>query len=312
MDSPLISCICVAKNGLQLPVSCFKEQTYPNLELVIVHEDGSWVSSSDLHPGDDPSQYELVLDDDSIQLVYVPTEPQKKSLGVLHNIGVDAARGEYCIIWDDDDWYHPERVEKQFRAAQKFLNHCVVLHRWQMYDFLTNKSYVSSKRQWEGSLLAPTKLLRRYRYPDMGPGHDTKLLIALSEGEGGVGTVDLPHLYVHAFHENNTMGREHGEALMQWAEEIDENLGEVFDEAEDFDLPLYQEPDEEEGEEEVDEEEEHFDEEEDALEREIEAARDEPPPEENGPTDQEIEEQEIERQIEEAEEQARESSVDAT
>ena len=31
-------------------------------------------------------------------------------------MSVDAAAGDFIVQWDDDDWYHPRRVELQMAA----------------------------------------------------------------------------------------------------------------------------------------------------------------------------------------------------
>ena len=35
------------------------------------------------------------------------------TLGRLRNHSIDLATGDWCIQWDDDEWYHPWRIERQ-------------------------------------------------------------------------------------------------------------------------------------------------------------------------------------------------------
>src|SRR5690606_5365143 len=38
-------------------------------------------------------------------------------LGALRNESLDRAAGDYCIQWDDDEWYHPLRIERQMQPV---------------------------------------------------------------------------------------------------------------------------------------------------------------------------------------------------
>lgn len=213
MSNPLISCICVTRDELALPVECFESQTYPNLELVIVHENEQWK--------EDEGQI------GRIRYVYSPLEP-KKTLGELMNLGVDAAEGEFCIIWDSDDWYHPERVERQYKEAQRYRNKSIVLSRWNVFDHVEGKAYLSQERLWEGSLLAPKSLLQKHPYPAGAKGVDTRVIEAFTRHEGGIGTLDQPDLYVYSLHSNNTCGAQHGEYIKAFSTPLDDGYAELF------------------------------------------------------------------------------------
>jgi hypothetical protein len=84
----MISCLTVTREtrfrSLELAVGDFARQTWAERELVIVHD------------GD--AAFDVKL----------------KRLAAAH----DAARGETVCQWDDDDRYHPRRLEFQFAAMR--------------------------------------------------------------------------------------------------------------------------------------------------------------------------------------------------
>ena len=104
---PLVSYLmptCDRFSLAQRAVECFRKQTYPNKELVIVDDSvdedlGRWIGS---------------LHDSRIRHVGVRGE-EKKLLGVLRNVTLQHARGEYIALWDDDDLSHPDRVTLQMQ-----------------------------------------------------------------------------------------------------------------------------------------------------------------------------------------------------
>jgi glycosyltransferase involved in cell wall biosynthesis len=77
---------------------CFSSQDYSELEWVIL--DNGTEPIVDLLPNDSRIQYFSV--------------PQPRlTHGEMMNLGFSKATGEVCIVWDDDDWYAPDRVSRQ-------------------------------------------------------------------------------------------------------------------------------------------------------------------------------------------------------
>ena len=60
----------------------------------------------------------------------VVTRHPKKPLGDLHRISVAAAQGEYVVQWDDDDFYHPDRLTSQLAEIRRSGRPACVLGRW--------------------------------------------------------------------------------------------------------------------------------------------------------------------------------------
>jgi glycosyltransferase involved in cell wall biosynthesis len=107
MPDALVSCLMVTRNRARLArrsLACLAAQTWPALELVVV-DDGD----EDYGPLLEPLQARM-----PVRYLRLPHEPGRR-LGALRNIALEHAQGQYCAQWDDDEWYHPERIEAQMR-----------------------------------------------------------------------------------------------------------------------------------------------------------------------------------------------------
>lgn len=94
MSSPLISCLCVTENRpdfMPWLLWNFQRQKYPNTELVII--DGS---KTPYKPGKTKG----------VRVVHAPglNIPQRR------NLALQEAKGDLMAWFDDDDWYHPNRL----------------------------------------------------------------------------------------------------------------------------------------------------------------------------------------------------------
>src|SRR6267142_4013109 len=138
MRGPLVSCLCITKNDLgqlRRAVRCFSGQSYPHKELVIVHE-GLGTAVTD---------WLGRLKTINVKIVPVPIRP-KKSLGELRNISIAHARGEYFCQWDDDDWYHRDRVRVQLAQALTQRQPATFLMNWLIYNEKNSRAYFSQLR----------------------------------------------------------------------------------------------------------------------------------------------------------------------
>ena len=202
---PLISCLCVTRNKIPLlkrAVNCFKAQTYPNKELVIVFE------SDDK----DIKTFTQRIRDERIRAIEVPSVP-KSSLGELRNISIHAARGEYFCQWDADDWYHNRRLEVQMNYIKTMHKPVCMLTYWIIFDTITKKAFWSFKRIWEGSILCKKSLVtdNTVKYPSLAKKEDFYFIAELSKNNV-IYPADVPHLYIYVYHGDNTWGYEHFES----------------------------------------------------------------------------------------------------
>jgi glycosyltransferase involved in cell wall biosynthesis len=203
-ELPLVSCLCVTRNRVDMlrrAISCFLSQTYPNRELLIVYEE------------DDSETRDFVaqLNGPMIRAIEVETSP-KLSLGALRNISVESSRGYYVAQWDDDDWYAPTRLSEQIETIHQSKRHGCVLARWLMYDALSNKTYLSASRCWEGSLVAQRSAVPKY--PELAKGEDT-VVIEKMIADGKLAALDSPQIYVYTVHGTNTWDRAHWESNLR-------------------------------------------------------------------------------------------------
>lgn len=205
---PLISCVCVTRGNPQLlegTVACFKAQTYPNRELVILYESGRSDTCTFL------SAYTSHTD---IRLLEVNAEEQY-TLGALRNLAIRAATGSYVCQWDDDDWYHKDRLLVQYEVLEMNRMPACVLGNWLLFDQRTGLAYRSHSRLWEGSILCERGLLLETPYANIRRGEDTPVIGKLF-ATGKLHTLShMPQLYVYSYHGNNTWPYAHWEQIFR-------------------------------------------------------------------------------------------------
>ena len=203
IDLPLISCICITRGNprmLTRIIECFDAQTYAHKELVIVCEEDALQHKSFLHLEG--------LHKDNRQLIVVKKVP-KLSLGELRNAGINAARGEFVCQWDDDDWYHVDRLTDQYNELSRSgLDGCIMTQ-WLILDTISKRAYISNARLWEGSILCRKTVLQEKVYEAKHIGEDTATIEYLASRGCLSFLKDQPLLYIYTYHGNNTWDQEH-------------------------------------------------------------------------------------------------------
>jgi glycosyltransferase involved in cell wall biosynthesis len=214
--TPKVSCLMVTGDRLALAkraVHSFAEQTYPNRELVVVT--------------DGPRRLRAALErhvaalglGDSVRFVY-PDE-DGLPLGRLRNLSLDAARGDFVCQWDDDDYSHPERLERQLAltlerrvAASFFTDHLQLLEAERLLFWVDWSA--GGTLSGTAELVPGTLMMARddgFRYPEDGPfarrGEDSVLLTALAERGPVAPLRHVGHLWLYTYHGENTFPREH-------------------------------------------------------------------------------------------------------
>jgi len=204
-DYPLVSAICVTRKRLPLlkrAIRDFYDQTYRKKELVVVYDE------------DDTETKEFVksLPENT---VFVENNTKRNSLGALRNMGIKKANGKCVVQWDDDDEYHPNRIEYQLKALQQHsYEKACFLTRWIIFDNSTTTKYVSHSRFWEGSIMATKSLLLKYPYPNLKKGEDTVVVDNLKQDARAFG-INFPNLYIYHLHNSNTWDKFHGKKLIK-------------------------------------------------------------------------------------------------
>ena len=198
---PRVSCLMVTGDRAWLcrrSVGCFLRQTYPNKELIVI-DDGV----EDLGP--------VLADVPSADLVYVKLDKRSDNLlGHLRNLSLDRARGEYVAQWDDDDWYHPERIERQAAVLRQGHQACSLSATLMHLDtdrFVDHPYLGMLKGGVPGTIMHVAS--RALRYPKVRRAEDTAYLHAWRQSD----YVSLPrsdsHLFIRCFHGTNTWEARH-------------------------------------------------------------------------------------------------------
>ena len=203
MNYPLVSCLMVTRERpalAQRAVECFRRQTYPHRELVIVDDDAC----------DDLERWVNALHDPQIQ--YIKFADEGKPLGELRNLSLQSAQGEYVAQWDDDDLSHPDRLLLQMSALNAFHGDASFLHRYMLWRPGRRCLGVSARTLAENTVVVRKEKIGGY--PPLRKGEDTPLCLELME-KAEVVLCDMPMLYIYMFHDNNAWDEEHFEEIWQ-------------------------------------------------------------------------------------------------
>lgn len=200
-DRPLISCLMVTADRPRLmrrSLRCYRRQTYPNRELVVV-DDGKTDLSALLHP--------LPAD----ELTYVPLSPSPNHvLGHLRNVALENASGTYVTQWDDDDWYHNERLERQAAVLDDGADACALHGTLMHLDTPTYFSHPYIGLLDEG---VPGSIMHRRdetaHYPNLARAEDTAYLDHWLDRDYRLLPSSASHLFIRCFHGDNTWEEEH-------------------------------------------------------------------------------------------------------
>jgi glycosyltransferase involved in cell wall biosynthesis len=209
MSSPLVSCVMVTRNRAFIArraLKCFAEQTWPHKELVIL-DDGQ----EDYGPA-------IAEGAAALAVRYHREQPQPgRFLGGLRNKALELASGDYIMQWDDDEWYHPTRIEVQMRAIDGGLDAVALTNTLCHVDEPRYIAHPFHTERVTGAI--PGTILHRRgseRYPNIARGEDSAFLDDLC-ANGRVGPPPGPHshLFIRCFHGANTWDLEHFFTLLR-------------------------------------------------------------------------------------------------
>jgi glycosyltransferase involved in cell wall biosynthesis len=203
---PKISCLMVTKGELfpaRFAVQCYRRQTYPNRELVVVCD----------RPDNEVKRWIEHINDPTIRYI----ETGKAVLGALRNISVAAAEGELVCQWDDDDLYHPRRLGFQYMQLARSGKAAHFLSRWIIWWPKRRLIGISNERIWEGSMLVRKDLLPTY--PEQALSEDTHVVVGLCR-KHKIEVSRKPSLYCYIVHGNNSWHTQHFETMFKMADRI--------------------------------------------------------------------------------------------
>ncbi|HET8866471.1 MAG TPA: glycosyltransferase family 2 protein [Gracilimonas sp.] len=200
-NSPKVSCLMVTANRRDLAqraVQCFKNQNYDNKELVIV-DDGE-------------EDYSPILEDiPSEQIKYVKLEKEPDFvLGKLRNRSLEEATGDYLIQWDDDDWYHPDRIKIQAEVLDQGNDACCLASALMHLDtdeFMEHPYVGILPDGIPGSIMH--RRSGSIRYPETRRSEDTVYLEEWMKLRYHKLDHSYNYLFLRAYHGNNTWEQDH-------------------------------------------------------------------------------------------------------
>jgi len=128
--NPLVSIIIPSYNRfewLQDAIQSVKKQTYSHIEIIVVNDNST-----------DPKYLKLDKSINQINLNHNNCSRSKfgKPCGAYcRNIGIKKSKGEYICFLDDDDYWLPEKVEKQLKVMKD-----------RKYNFSMTNSFIMDPR----------------------------------------------------------------------------------------------------------------------------------------------------------------------
>lgn len=214
--NPKVSCLCLSykrAESLKNVINCFNNQSYENRELVVVHR------STDIETKELLASISL----DKIKVVEVLYD-ENTTLGDVRNISIEAATGDYVCVWDDDDWYHRDRVKLQLDAILSSGKQASVLFYVLMYDKKHGVTYMSPRHTWEQTIMCNRKFIfdNKIFYPSLDRGEDSEFVKKVIE-ENAVVPVINPQLYIYCYNGKNTCDSSHFEMLFGYAQKLSDD-----------------------------------------------------------------------------------------
>jgi glycosyltransferase involved in cell wall biosynthesis len=200
LSRELVSCIMPTFNRrpfVPLALQCFRSQTYPHKELIVV-DDGS-----------DPVADLL----DSVPDVRYLRVSHRLTIGAKRNLACREARGEIIAHLDDDDWYAPDRLEYQIApllagAAEltgltsRFVLQLPACRFWTVSEDLHRQMFVGNVHG--GTLVYWRSILREgLQYPDTNLAEDAALIRDAASRGRQLLRLENPGVFVYLRHGHN-------------------------------------------------------------------------------------------------------------
>jgi glycosyltransferase involved in cell wall biosynthesis len=207
---PLISCVMPTFNRrpfIPLALSCFRAQTYPCKELIVI-DDGS-DPVAELLEGLPEVKYRRIT--------------RRLTIGAKRNLACHEAGGEFIAHWDDDDWYAPNRLELQVApllagvADLTGLTNRFTLELprglfWNTSDDLHRRMFCGDVHG--GTLLYRKSLLNEnVRYPETNLAEDAVLIQQAMRRAKRLQRLENPGAFVYLRHGRNAWKFEAGRFL---------------------------------------------------------------------------------------------------
>ena len=224
-NKSLVSCVTVTEGRVDLlgaAIRGYLSQTYSPKEMIIVSQ-GTKEQNDNIRKMIEPHED-----------IHFCEAPPTLTLGAMRNLSVELAHGDIICQWDDDDFYHPTRVNTQYRHLRNsvaclytsYLKYFADTRKLYMIDHLGGTDdYLDVLKQQPhkaflcGSLMFNKSCFHKSRnilYPERGSQSDTEedlnVLQKLMK-MGDVVGIRTPYEYCYVFHGGNVYDRKHHEML---------------------------------------------------------------------------------------------------
>lgn len=218
VQKPLVSCMMLTYNRfkpLREAVDCFLNQTYRKRELIILNSGTEgYVNKVNQYLMSKNVNDQAVIK--GLQIKHYHTDP--KSIGELRNEAMRYSKGEYVIVFDDDDIHHPERIEAQMSAVLlgniqgTVLRNFVAVEKKKLFGNKKHNCTILSGL--DGTLLFKKGDVR---YADMDQGEDTGFLEALKHDGYNIAVIDTPYdMYEYNYYgRRNTVSEQHFKEMIE-------------------------------------------------------------------------------------------------
>jgi len=220
-----VSCITVTRNRVDHLKKCilyFKNQTHEYKELIIVYYNNDESTKKFLKENQEDLNsnsiyFHMFIDDDGLYL------------GSVRNYAVSKATGEWLCIWDDDDWFSPNRIESQLSFCIENDLEASDLRCILIYSNKHQLLKLSFERVegWEGSLFVKKSIMPKYK--NIKTGEDTPVVMSLLFNNK-FRTQFNPELYIYIFHDANISSSRHKQEIFDCSYELDSKKQRYFKE----------------------------------------------------------------------------------
>jgi glycosyltransferase involved in cell wall biosynthesis len=215
---PKVSCVMATTGRLELirkSVACFLAQTYAPRELIVL-------SQGDASRNKQVEDYLKSLNRDDIQ--FITCQPSM-SLGAMRNLSIELTTGDVICQWDDDDLYHPLRIQTQLNvllgsgiAACAYQQHLKLFEdKNELYWIDWQSMPQEFERYLCGTIMFPKSIFYQcgnLLYPDQRREEDLSVLLKIMNF-GRIAPVVQGYQYIYVYHGNNTYWREHHALVLE-------------------------------------------------------------------------------------------------
>jgi glycosyltransferase involved in cell wall biosynthesis len=216
---PLITCICITGRRivkLKKAIKYFKEQDYPNKELLISYPRSDRMTNHVL---------DKMLAESKFRIIKVERD-DRITLGDARNHAISRSNGNYLCTWDDDDWYHKSRLSLQLHYLIESGDSykAAILNQLVLFDRITKKAYLSFLYPWENTLLCKREVFENYHYRAKDRGEDSDIIDLLNADKALLHITGLPFLYIYIYHSQNTWGYYHFKSFLKRSKMLGMNI----------------------------------------------------------------------------------------